>query len=465
MTHWKHGSLKVRLTRKLVAWQVIALFVFALVASVPLSKMTSGIALDPHALEVLARAVAENDGTLVIEPTKDLENIKQDYPDFWYFILTRDGDTASFGPIPAAFEQALINIAFIQVAEFGDAEIAPDRYAMIRTMQTAAGKVHIATGNGPKFQSFSWRLLLANRYFVGFSAALSIFLMIIIPFTLQRELRGVERVAEEADRIDVEQRGVRLSEDGIPEEVHSLVKAVNGALERLDDGIERRHRFMADAAHELRTPIAILQMRVDLLAPSPERDQLQMDIARLSNLADQLLDLQRIDMRQANIDAFDLVELAEEVTADIAPLAIAQDGEIEFETEARTITVRGDRLAIGRAITNLIQNAISHSGRKAHIIVSVAAPAMITVSDNGPGIPGNQRQKIFDPFYRVKPNQAGTGLGLTLVQEIVWRHKGNIRISTSRLGGAAFTIDLDTQRHKPEKPTEARTEARSESSQ
>ena len=442
MRVWNRNSLKFKLTRQLVLWQVMALVSFGLIAAVPLSHMTTGFLLDPRTPDRIADSIKRVDGNLVIEATPELRQIQQEYPRFWFYVTDLKSDGVTYGIVPEEMQKVVDNIAFIASASFGNADLRPGDYVLIRTVRTQAGELRIAMGKGPTFDGFSISTLLSNGYFVGFTAALSLLLVIMIPITLRQSLRGVDRVAEEARGIDVDQPGVRLSADKIPEEVHPLVLAVNEALERLDEGIEKRHRFMADAAHELRTPIAILQMRVDLLAPSPERDQLQLDIARLSNLADQLLDLQRIDMGQFRIDTFNLVELAEEVTADLAPIVINIEGELEFQTEARTIMVEGDRLAIGRALTNLIQNAITHTGAKAHVVVSVNACGAVTVSDNGPGIPADQRQKVFEPFYRVKPNQSGTGLGLNLVQEIVWRHHGTVRVSDSKLGGVAFTIDL-----------------------
>lgn len=440
-------SLTFRLTRKLVLWQVLTLVVFALIASIPISRFASGVGLDDRVVKTIADAVEVEDGALRVAPTKDLNAVRDAYPAFWFHVVNEDYGSVSEGPIPPEFAPAVENVIYVSFADFGNYE-HPDNLnpAIVRQAPTAAGRVHIATGGGPRFEGVSLGLLLANRYFVGFSAALSLVLIIVIPMTLQRELRGLSRAAEEAGHIDVDQSGVRLSQREIPEEIRPLVRAVNAALARLDEGIERRQRFMADAAHELRTPIAILQMRIDLLPPGTEREQLLLDVARLSNLADQLLDLQRIDMGQSNFGAFDLVELAEAATADVAPLVIAADDEISFESEAEDVAVRGDRVALSRAVTNLIQNAITHAGAGARIIVSVGAAGTVTVSDNGPGIPPEQRTRIFDPFYRVKPSARGAGLGLNLVQEIVLRHRGTIRVADSALGGAAFiiTLPLDT---------------------
>src|SRR5690606_3591867 len=120
----------------------------------------------------------------------------------------------------------------------------------------------------------------------------------------------------------------------------------NNGLQRLDDGMERRQRFLADAAHELRTPIAILQTRVELLPPGEQRNQLLLGVARLANLANQLLDLQRLDSDVAVFQPVNLVELAAQVTADMAPLAIAAGDEISFDTEDEVVTVSADAASL-----------------------------------------------------------------------------------------------------------------------
>ena len=442
MKRGRWNSLTVRLTRKLVLWQVITLVIFALIASIPASRFEFGVGLDDRVVKVIADAVRLEDDRLTMASTKDLDAVRGTHPDFWFHVASNSHGSISEGLIPPDFAPAIDNVIYVSYADFGSYDHPSLNPAIVRQANTDAGPVHIATGGGPRFEGVSLGLLLANRYFVGFSAALSLMLMVAIPLTLQRELRGLSRAADEAGGIDVDQRGVRLSQREIPEEMLPLVRAINAALARLDEGIERRQRFMADAAHELRTPIAILQMRIDLLPQGAEREQLLLDVARLSNLADQLLDLQRIDMGQSNFDTFDLVKLAEAATAGMAPLAIAADDDISFESEAENVLVRGDPVALGRAVINLIQNAITHAGTAARIIVSVGPGGTVTVSDSGPGISAEQRTRIFDPFYRVKPSARGAGLGLNLVQEIILRHRGTIKVSDSALGGAAFTITL-----------------------
>ncbi|WP_417579785.1 sensor histidine kinase [Pelagibacterium sp.] len=436
------NSLQARLTRKLVIFQVLALFAFALIASVPISRLASGVVLDDRVISVIAEAATLEDGELVLNETDGLALIKARYPTFWYYVRSIDGQTASDGSIPPDFLPALNSLAYISFGEFGSEAFPELASLIIRQSDSEVGRLHIASGGGPRFSWLSFSLFFTNKYFVLFSAALSMVLIVAIPLTLRRELRGLDKLAKDATRIDVDQRGMRLSIEDVPLEMQPLVSAFNDALVRLDDGIERRHRFMADAAHELRTPIAILQTRVDLLTPSAERTQLMLDVARLSNLADQLLDLQRIDVGHTRFEPIDLVKLGADATADMAPLVIASEDEIAFDTDTGSVIVLGDRAALTRAVTNLIQNAIAHAGKSTKINVLVKSDGTLSVNDNGEGIDLGQRAKIFEPFYRIKPGSRGAGLGLNLVQQIVLRHKGTVKVDQSPQGGAGFTISL-----------------------
>ena len=200
--------------------------------------------------------------------------------------------------------------------------------ALVRRHDGAAGPLWIITAGGPKLGSKLMLAAFASPIFLGPLFLLTLVSFLFIPVIVGRQLRGVNNIAAEADTIDVDQRGIRLSPAHVPDELHPLVRAVNAALQRLDDGMERRQRFLADAAHELRTPIAILQTRVELLADDAQRSRLMLDVARLANLANQLLDLQRIDADRTIFQPVNLVELAAQVTADMAPLAIAAGDEI-----------------------------------------------------------------------------------------------------------------------------------------
>ena len=148
---------------------------------------------------------------------------------------------------------------------------------------------------------------------------------------------------------------------------------------------------------------------------------------RKATVADQLLDAERFAAVLTWQDV-DIVDLCETVVADLAPMAIGAGYEVEFKTENPSFILSGDRIAMERAITNLIKNAIQHGGGKGCITIQVTADGTVDVSDEGPGVAPDEREKIFEPFYRTQPRPSGAGLGLTLVRQIANLHQGGITV-------------------------------------
>jgi signal transduction histidine kinase len=289
-------------------------------------------------------------------------------------------------------------------------------------------------------------VLAASMVFAGFVlpilALMTLATLIATPAVVRRALAGLDAAAASARQIDIHERGARLPVAGVPTEVAPLVLAVNDALTRLDDGHARHQRFITDAAHELRTPIAILNTRLESLPPGADRTRLIEDVARLATLAEQLLDIQRLDQNRNPFTRIDLVELGRRVAADLAPLAIAAGYEIAFDAADARIETLGDAAALERAVTNLVQNAIQHGGRRGTIGISIALPATIEVTDQGDGVPADQQALIFEPFYRVHPRDRGAGLGLNMVREIMHRHGGEIAVGDGPDRGACFRLTL-----------------------
>jgi signal transduction histidine kinase len=230
-----------------------------------------------------------------------------------------------------------------------------------------------------------------------------------------------------------------LSEEHVPIEIAPLVRAVNDALRRLDEGYERQRRFIASAAHELRTPIAILRLKVDT-ATEAETRKLSVDVARLSNLAEQMLDIQRLDA-DGSLGSVGLGALARRVAADMAPLLIASERTIEVRIEGRS-WLRGDVGSLEREMTNLVQNAIEHGGH--HVVLRVMESGF-EVEDDGPGIPPDERERVFEPFHRLRPRSTGSGLGLNLVQQIVERHDGRVSIVGAPGGGTIVRVEFSSR--------------------
>ncbi|MFC5067353.1 sensor histidine kinase [Flaviflagellibacter deserti] len=441
-------SLKWHLICRLTALQAIFLTALAVLIVVLLWFTGHLTKLEPEdeTIDAIASSVVrDGDGALAVRDTETLEDRRGEISDFWYVIRDRDGQTLSQGPVPAQYARiggALDGVGQAKLG--GNLRGGISATARVKWAETPAGEVQILTGSGGSIP-FRRVISAASTVFVStvlpLIALTALATIIATPLVVRKTFASVGAAAARAEQIDIDRRGTRLPLEQVPREIVPLVTAVNDALGRLDQGYEQQKRFFANAAHELRTPIAILQTRLDALPPGPEKSRLLEDLARLSTLADQFLDLQRLNHR-LSLMPVDLVAIGRQVTSDLAPLAIAAGYEPAFETEEERIEVIGDRSALERAVTNLVQNAIQHGGRRGNITVHVCRATGITVTDQGEGIPSEDRERIFEPFHRLQTRSQGFGLGLNLVQEIVRLHSGEVSVLDGPTGGAAFRIVL-----------------------
>lgn len=441
-------SLRWRLVLRLVAFETVLMSLLLVLAVGAL--WATGYLVDDYeggTIDVLKDALIRNaDGGFTLQPTPELAKLRAQTPDLWFVIRDQQGQRLSEGSVPKDFAPLLDVLDRVSQARLTrDAarrDGRPD--ALVRWERSAAGDVQILSGTQGS--------LSLNRLVAGVSAGyltvilpllalMALTALAVTPWVVRRALSGLGEAAAQAGCIDVDQRGVRLPVERMPSEVAPLVHAVNEALARLDEGYEKQQRFLIDAAHELRTPIAILTTRLSSLPTSPEKTRLLEDAARLSTLAGQLLDRQRLDQRHP-FPRLDLVPLAQRVMADLAPLAFAAGYEMSFDTDSGQLQVRGDPTSIERALTNLVQNAIEHGGRRGTIAVRVLRPGCIEVSDDGAGVPLKEREHIFEPFRRLRADGRGAGLGLNLVQEIMQLHGGDVVVVNAPSGGACFRMNF-----------------------
>jgi signal transduction histidine kinase len=442
--NWRLGSLRARLTIYLVLVQAIALVAFIFAASIPMTNlMSSEQGLDDSVIQSFAESVQRRGPRqLDLVPSEDLIRLTAEHPVMWFYAADANGTSVQLGDIPEWMAPLIAGLTRLHSADIGDMDVPGQPATIVRRHDSPAGLLWVATAGGPDTPLRAVFAAAGGPMYLQLLALLTAVSFLVIPLIVRLQFRGVNKAAAEAEQIDIAQRGMRLSFQHVPDELHSLVRAVNAALQRLDDGIERRQRFLADAAHELRTPVAILQTRIELLPHDEQRSRLMLDVARLANLANQLLDLERFDADLTILQPVDLVDLAAQVTADMAPLAIAAGDEISFDAEVESVTVAADAASLSRALINLIQNAVIHGGRKTNIRVAVCRKGSLTVADTGSGIAVENREAIFEPFCRVVPLDQGAGLGLNLVKDIVLRHKGKITVGDAPGGGALFEISL-----------------------
>jgi signal transduction histidine kinase len=239
------------------------------------------------------------------------------------------------------------------------------------------------------------------------------------------------------DRIDL-----RLPEVGMPLEVLPLVRAVNRALERLDAGFRAQREFTADAAHELRTPLAILRTQIDMIEDSEIAEPLRQDVQSMSRLVNQLLEISELDsFFIADGETADIVAIAAEVAAFLAPLALSQNKTLAVTGAPHPVRVPGNGDAIARAVRNLAENALAHTAPGTTVELAVSAEGTIRVLDRGPGVPNVERQHIFKRFWRRDRRGGGhAGLGLAIVARIAEMHNASIGVEDRLGGGAVFAI-------------------------
>jgi signal transduction histidine kinase len=442
-------SLRWHLVVRLVGLQAALLTLFMLATLVALWASGCLVNLEPedNVVDTLAAAVGRDaQGGLVLNTTPELARLREATPSLWFTVRDTEGDVLSEGAVPAKFAGVGKALGEVGQARLGWRLGDPPRSgARMKRVETAAGSVQIMTGYGGQVPILSliWAVLaISASVMIPVLVLMAAATLIATPIVVRQALEGLNAAAAEAELIEVSERGARLSLENVPAEVVPLVHAVNAALGRLDEGYERRQRFLMDAAHELRTPIAILTTRLEGLEDGTQKTRLVADAARLANLAEQLLDLQRVDQDRHSFVPVDLVNLGRQVAADLAPLAIAAGFELSFEADAEHLNVSGDPLSLERALTNLVQNAIEHAGRRGAITIRVERSGVVEVVDEGKGIPEEHRRQIFEPFQRLQPRDRGAGLGLTLVSEIVRLHRGSITVLDGPGGGARFRILL-----------------------
>ena len=260
----------------------------------------------------------------------------------------------------------------------------------------------------------------------------------LVWFIVGRGLRPLRNLAGEIDARSAEVLSP-LRTANLPDEARPLVIALNAQMKRVETLIEHERSFLADAAHELRTPLTGLRLQVQALAhaPEPQRapaiEAIQCSLDRTSRLIEQLLALARQQQpEQAVLTPVALDELARRVVAELLPMADARGVDLGV-TDAAAVIVAAEPEALASLLRNLVDNALRYTPAGGRIDVSVAAEkngaALLQVFDNGPGIPADQRERVFDRFYRLPESPAGgSGLGLSVVQLIAQRHGAKVML-------------------------------------
>ena len=250
-----------------------------------------------------------------------------------------------------------------------------------------------------------------------------------------------------------------LPEQLAPQEIAPLIASVNALMARLQASFAAQKRFIANAAHQLRTPLAALRAQSELLQKMPdgaERDQSMKRLTatgeRASHLATQLLTLVRAESAGTTSVRLpvELNALCEAVALDVIPQALARDIDFAMESHAEPVEIFGDATLLGEMIRNLLDNAFKYTPLHGSVTLTVRAdPPACVVDDSGPGVAPSEQHRIFAPFARVALTDSGTGtpipgtgLGLAIVREVADAHNASVRVEHSTLGGARFVVSF-----------------------
>ena len=269
-------------------------------------------------------------------------------------------------------------------------------------------------------------------------------------------LRPIREFSDKIEEVQAQNLAASRIEENKVKELNQLSVSYNKMLERLSDAFEIQRQFTANAAHELRTPLSLMQVQLDLYNstrhPDNDADTLQTikmvteQNGRLSKMVKTLLDMSELQTVGRD-DKIMVDALVDEVLADLDPLA--QEKNIKLTGKCKNITMVGSDILIYRLVYNLVENAIKYNHSGGQVTVTAYRKekhVYLSVEDTGNGIPEELRERVFEPFFRVDKSRSrelgGVGLGLALVREIVRVHDGSIAVRSNPSGGTVFDVIL-----------------------
>lgn len=277
---------------------------------------------------------------------------------------------------------------------------------------------------------------------------------VVTYFISGHALRPIKEFSDKIEEVQVQNLSDSRIEENNVKELNKLGISYNNMLERLSDAFEIQRQFTANAAHELRTPLALMQVQLDLYNsathPGNDADTLQTikmvteQNDKLNRMVKTLLDMSELQSVGRD-DKIILDAIVEEVLADLEPLAVEKN--IKLIGKCEDATMIGSDILIYRLVYNLVENAIKYNHPLGQVTVTAYQRnkhVYLSVEDTGSGIPKELRERVFEPFFRVDKSRSrelgGVGLGLALVREIVRVHDGSICIKSGKTGGTIFEV-------------------------
>ena len=454
------SSLRGRLLRRLAVLLALIL-AFGGLSSYWSARRAADTAYD-RTLLASARAVADglysSDGKLRANvPYVALDTFAYDSAGrIYYQVLDPAGGLVSgYEALPAAGLEVKRTDDYPALARFYDGVYREQEVRVVSLLQPVSeadlegmAEIRVAETRGAR-ERMARELLVGTLWRMGLLALTALGLVWLAVSLALRPLEQLRQAVAARASDDLQP----LPETGLPRELRPLVDALNQFNARLRGLFERQAQFIAEAAHELRTPLAALKARLELGRRSDDSAQWRQALdeaagstERLSQLANQLLSLARIEsgaraIAEGGAQRLELGGLARELGLALAPLAHARGVALALEAE-EAVWVDGEPTLLSELLCNLLDNALAHTPAGGNVILRVLAPAILEVEDDGPGIPPEEREKVFERFYRRNPAGSGAGLGLAIVGEICRAHRARISLLDGTAGGLCVRVEF-----------------------
>ncbi|WP_156902269.1 sensor histidine kinase [Azohydromonas australica] len=470
------GAGGLSLQRQLLLWLLLPQLVLWLAGGAFTYRLAAGYAnraIDDslsQASRALARQIKPLESGLLIDFPRAAQDVLEADPEdrLYYMVSTPPGQFILGSrtlPAPPAIEQPRLNVPYFYDGTMGGAEGRPE---LPRAQRVRVAALYLAYGgsDGAKqlllvqvARSSANREELARSILVDTLLPLSALIVLMTMIVWAGIRAGLAPLARL--RREVENRAptdlAPLHIEQAPRELQSLARALNELLGAARRNVAAQKRFIGDAAHQLRTPLAGLKSQTELALQGCADAELRARLERVhqsatrsAHLVNQLLTLARAEPESLLVQdrsPVDLRQLARELTAELVPRALRAGVDLGLDPameqgDTAAVPVLANGLLLREALSNLIDNAIRYAGRGAEVTVRVrreGAQAVAEVEDNGPGIPVAERERVFERFVRGTNTGDGCGLGLAIVREIVERHAGEVRLEDSA-GGSGLRV-------------------------
>jgi signal transduction histidine kinase len=446
----RRGSLKSRLILALVAGYLIWTVGFTVVSGLGSFAVGEGWRGPARTLGyAVSDSVHFEAGRLAVTPTANLVGMRNAHPSVWWAV-TDGRNVVTAGPVPMDVSGLAAGKSLFDEAReihlIADANTFAARGAAIERVSVGDRAVLILAGGLPPTVCCGFDSLIVGGV-LAFLFTLIIFAVPIIAvvwWVMWREARAFAALGRDTAQIGPANPAARIATDGLPREFRPLALGVNAALDRLEEGLARERLFAAAAAHELRTPLAVLIAHLDSLPQGRIRRQLEQDARTLTRLVNELLAFARIVTRRDPLESVDYIEIIARAIRDCEGEAVARTITIQASFP-EAFKVAGSVPALRTMVANILRNAIAASPEGSVISVRLTNGPVLYVTDTGPGIPETEREAVFEPFRRARNSTGdGAGLGLALVREVATAHGwiAEIRNNPHGTGVVAVVGDL-----------------------